>query len=90
MSKSGAGVHLDEFREGGCMSRRKEKTFMVVDKEGGYCPIHGKRGVAFHDVKRHACGCPMFVGENRMREADVEIALAAIRANYKKDSSKSA
>jgi hypothetical protein len=53
-------------------------TFMLVGEMGGDCPIHGNRGTVWGDVKRHACGCPVIKGEDRLTQSDVHATLANI------------
>lgn len=49
--------------------------FMCVGEMGGNRPIHGRRGMANGDIKRHACGCPMFKGEEQLSYTAVTEAL---------------
>ena len=45
--------------------------FMCVGEMGGNCPIHGRRGMANGDIKRYACGCPMFGDEEQLSDTAV-------------------
>jgi hypothetical protein len=50
-------------------------TFMFVGELGGDCPLHGRRGVAWGPVRRHACGCVMLKGEKQVTADDVRAAI---------------